>query len=317
MKIDTDYVAKHNKKKTIKLINLYKEGINNIFHDLFKLTYIDSQLVCDYSSLFSNERPISFDNFENGSIYKIVPYSNFFLMKTIYDLNLQPGEGLMTYSPIFNRDYKESLSSTPYEYAFLIQLKLLYTYANSNYMQTIVEEIINAVNDLDVTKKDGTKLPKKIKFISVDKLGKQFPLVPKKDLIKVACQNSSCLFVWGVNGNNENKIKYINDKPSIYGQDVGSLFIYHPINNEVIKLLTISTTPSKEFFAQKAKELKLTEQEIESTSMLLSEHQDQISIEFYFDQYLLFSLQKFSMAEILPTPQNIDIITQDKDKIIM
>lgn len=312
MKIYSDYQVKYNKKKTIELISQYKNDIFSLFNKLFELIEVDPKMVSNVGEIFSKNRLINFDNFQNNSIVEIAPNTNDYLLRMISDLGLNPGEGFITYYPIYHRDFIPSFMNTYYEYIFCVQVKVLFAEATRQYLEQKITELINGLNKLDITINEGLALPNKIKFTSVDKLLKEFPFINKDDLIKTACQHFGLIFVYGVNGNNKKQIQFIEDKILSQGEITGTLYVYDNVNNETIPILTGSIAPTKKELENKILNYKLDPKSFEEMFSYLGDFPNQINIEFFFSKYMVYTLQKFCIHETLSSPNDIDVGSKNK-----
>ncbi len=317
MKIYSDYTQKYSKKDTLIYISHFKKDILDMFNKMFKLVEIEQQVVSNLNSVYSNQRKITFDNSINEQVYEIPSYINLNLINAVDILCLEPKQGVICYAPTIHRDIEPSPSEANAE--SIIYLNIREYLANINYdtMYNVTAEIVDALNNLPTRKEVGLKLPKTIKVTSIDKLAKQYPTVDKSKLISQACIRHKLIFVQQTSGNNRRKLSFLERKLGTYGDDTATLYVYNSVSNTPLKLLTIYSIPSKDQTEKTMVEEEFSNEMLSNILKKIPETNNQYGIEFHFSNYLVYTLSKYSINEIVSCPCSLEMNAQRKKDIIM
>ncbi len=317
MKIYSDYSQKYSKKETILYIAEFKKEILKMFHHLYSLVEIDPQVVCDVNAIYSSQRKITFDNSINEKVYEIPAYINLNLINTLDLLDLEQNQGVICYAPTIHRDIENTPSESNAENVIYLNIREYLANINYGAMHNLTNLIIESLNNLPARKKYGLKLPKNIKFTSVDKLMKQYPTVDKINLINQACIRHKLIFVEQTAGNNKRKISFLDKKIGVYGDIVGTLYVYNSISNTPLKLLTIYSTPSRQDIQNSIETGEFNSEMLASLLEKMPMFNNQYGIEFHISNYLVYTLSKYCINEIVSCPCSIEINTKQKKDIIM
>lgn len=298
MKTFSDYNNQYNHEETIRLISKIKHKVISIFENMFNLISIDPKYIIDRNNPNFEPRNIVFDNFETQEIYAINPSMNIFIFQQMNKMHFEINEGLICYNPLIHRDFVISSITSSYEYIFNLHIKQLISEINEENIKKIVINLIDELNKMNITSIKSRPIPK-IKNLSVDSLLKQYPLLKKESILNEACFKYKALLVFGSNGNNKQKFNLIEDKIGVYGETVATLYVYNNINNTVFKLLTIYSTASKSYLMDQIVNNELKADNYGSILNDMPDAANQIGIEFYFSQYLVYILSKFCLDEII------------------
>ncbi len=317
MKIYSDYSQKYSKKETLLYISHFKQDILNMFHNMYDLVEIDPQIVCDVNSVYSDQRRITFDNSINDKVYEIPPYINLSLINAVDELETEPKHGVLCYAPTIHRDIEHTPSQTNAESIIYINVKDYLADINFDSMHNLAHNIIDSLNNLHTRKKYGLKLPKSMKITSVDKLIKQYPTLDKSKLITEACIRYKLIFVDQTSGNNKRKLSFLEKKPGVYGDTVGTLYVYNSISNSPLKLLTLYSIPSKEQIEKVIQAEEYNNEMLASIYDKMPISNNQYGMEFHISNYLVYALSKYSINEIVSCPCSLEMSSKQKKDIIM
>lgn len=302
VKANTDYVAKHKRLDTLKIISKFKNKLANYFIKEFDLFEVDPKYITNINENFTEKRNVTFDNFENNKIYEVSPFINNELLRYINELNLPVKSGVYSYAAIFNRDFGHKLNETTHEFAFFVYIKDYLSEMNESNMTQIVAKICNYINALvDELGSKLKKLPGKIHVTSVDKLIRSYPIISTDQLINYANTNNHLMLVSGVNGCNQRHYSFIDSKLSAFGKYTASLYVFSSVNNVTLKILTISIAPSVSELEEIITDRKLNTNEFGYARSTLNEENNCIGFELYVSQLMMYIMQKYSINEVVAT----------------
>lgn len=309
LKVNTDYTSKYSKRETLEIISKFKAKLMVYLANDLDLLEVDPTFVSELKQLYSSERNLCFDNSKENVIYELTPYINNQLINYLNHYDFTVNSGLMAYAPIFHRDYKFALNITTHEFVLFVQMKVYLSEVNEINLMRYTESIIDkiALTAIQVNKNMLQFSSKDIKFIHIDDLFRQFPLLPTDMLIKVANVKFPLMFVFGTNGNNKKHLHLVENRISAYGELVGTLFAHHPVNNEVLKLLTVSTVPSVKNLEENIEKNNLNKEDFVYALSTLPEDANSLGFELYFSQLMMYLMQKYSIHEVVASPSSLDV----------
>lgn len=317
MKIYSDYITKYSKKDTIVYISKFKEAIINAFRDKFNLVEVEPPVVSEANNLYSQKRIITFDNVYDEKIYQIPPFINFSLIKALDIIDAEPNSGVFCYSSVINRDIKQSPSDAISENVLFINVREYIADINYNNIHVKVKEIVDLLNSLPIRKSVGLKIPSVIKFTTVEKLYKSYPTMEEAKLLMQACLRNKLLFVDQSSGSNKYKRSLLDKKLGVYGNTTGTLYIYNAVSNTYLKLLTIYSIPTKDEVEKEIQDLELNNEIKQSILDSIPTINNQLGIEFHLSNYLVYTLQKYTINEIISCPTSLEMSDSQKKDIIM
>ncbi len=317
MKVYSDYVPKYSKKDTLIYISKFKDEIIAMFKRLFNLVEIDQQVVCNVNEVYSSLRKITFDNTYDESIYEIPSYVNLNLIKAIDTLECETNSGVYCYANIIHRDIENTPSQANAENLLLLHVREYIANINFENMEGLTKYIVDALNSLSIRQEVGLKLPSAIKFTSIDKLCKTFPTIKKDKLIEQACLRHKLIFVEQTSGNNKHNLNVIENKLGVYGDIVGTLYVYNSISNTALKLLTMYSVPNKEQLIDQINRKELNVSSLQPLIDKAPNINNQIGFEFHISNYLVYALSKYSINEVVSCPCTIEMSEKLKKDIIL
>ncbi|MGL4951952.1 MAG: hypothetical protein ACRC4L_03110 [Mycoplasma sp.] len=318
LKVNTDYINKFDKKKTLTIISRFKSKLMTLLENEYNLLEIDPEYVVDLKKIHSSNRPITFDNYFENSITELSPFINNQLISYVNEFDFPVKFGVMSYAAHFYRDFQYNLNQTWFEFILYGVWKEFLSEINEVKLIQHVEHLCNKINVIsNLIDNTLNQLPKKILITSVDKLIKQYPLIPKDKLIKYANSQNELMLVFGVDGNNKKELSFIEEKTSVYGEFAATLYIFNKVSNETLKLLTIYVPPSKKQLLDKIKNNNLDQNNFNWILENLNDDANLIGLEIHFYQLMMFIMGKYSIHEVLKSPSNLDVSTKFKNNFIL
>ncbi|MGL4950411.1 MAG: hypothetical protein ACRC4M_01015 [Mycoplasma sp.] len=318
LKVNTDYINKYNKKETLLINSKFKSKIISFLENEYNLFDVDPEYIIELNKIYTENRPITFDNYFENSIFQFNPYINNQLISYINDYDFSVKTGVMTYATHFYRDYKFNLNQTAYEHLIHCVWKEFLSDINEKKLINHIELICDKFNSIISLIDDSlTTLPNKVHITSIDKLLKQYPLIPKDKLIEYANNQNHLMLVFGVNGNNKKKLSFLEKKLSVYGDLTASLYSFNRVSNESLKLITIYVPPSKGQLEEYIKNNNLNIENFSYALSTLDNDSNIIGLEIHFNQLMMYVMGKYSIHEIVKSPCCLDVGTKFKKNFIL
>ncbi len=317
MKIYSDYIPKYSKKDTLRYISKFKDEIIDALKYHYNLIEINQPVVCKTNEIFSTSRKIAFDNNFDEQIYEVPSFVNFSLINALNTVEAMPGSGVYCYANIIHRDIENTPSQANAENLLLFHVREYIANINFENMEGLTKYIVDALNSLPIRQEVGLKLPSAIKFTSIDKLCKTFPTIKKDKLIEQACLRHKLIFVEQTSGNNKHNLNVIENKLGVYGDIVGTLYVYNSISNTALKLLTMYSVPNKEQLIDQINRKELNVSSLQPLIDKAPNINNQIGFEFHISNYLVYALSKYSINEVVSCPCTIEMSEKLKKDIIL